>query len=124
MQDQSAAGYRVTSPRHNVSPPPHLRYCFIGEPVTTQHSRSHHSRFRQGWKFSTRSTPYLFAFYMASIMALLMSLVITAANAGIDADYPRHVLAAYRLAMPTAFCCVLVVRPLVMRLVAWSVHPN
>lgn len=78
---------------------------------------------RNRWKLSARATPFVFAFFMASIMAMLMCLVITAANAGIHADYPLRVLAAYQLAMPTAFCCVLVVRPLVTRLVAWTVHP-
>ncbi|WP_312316046.1 DUF2798 domain-containing protein [Stenotrophomonas sp.] len=76
------------------------------------------------WKLTARATPFVFAFFMASIMAMLMCLVITAANAGIGPDYPMRVLAAYQLAMPTAFCCVLVVRPLVMRLVALTVHPN
>lgn len=76
----------------------------------------------RGWKLSHRTTPYVFAFFMASIMAMLMCLVITAANAGITADYPARVLGAYQLAMPTAFCCVLAVRPLVMRLVALTVH--
>ncbi|MBD3825439.1 MULTISPECIES: DUF2798 domain-containing protein [Stenotrophomonas] len=75
------------------------------------------------WKLGSRSTPYVFAFFMASIMAMLMCLVITAANAGLDAHYPARVFGAYRLAMPTAFCCILVVRPLVMRLVALTVHP-
>ncbi|WP_313342045.1 DUF2798 domain-containing protein [Stenotrophomonas sp.] len=75
------------------------------------------------WKLGARTTPYVFAFFMASIMAMLMCLVITAANAGIHADFPARVLAAYQLAMPTAFCCVLAVRPLVMRLVALTVHP-
>lgn len=77
----------------------------------------------RGWKLSHRTAPYVFAFFMASIMAMLMCLVITAANAGITADYPARVLGAYQLAMPTAFCCVLAVRPLVMRLVALTVHP-
>ncbi len=76
------------------------------------------------WKLHARSTPYVFAFFMAAIMALLMCLVITAANGGIDAGYPARVLAAYGLAMPVAFCCVLVVRPLVARLVALTVHPH
>ncbi len=79
---------------------------------------------RRGWKLGARTSPFVFAFYMASIMAMLMCLVITAANAGVDAAFPSRVLSAYTLAMPTAFCCVLVVRPLVMRLVAWSVHPH
>lgn len=75
------------------------------------------------WKLGARATPYVFAFFMASIMAMLMCLVITAANAGINADFPMRVLGAYQLAMPTAFCCVLLVRPVVMRLVALTVHP-
>lgn len=76
------------------------------------------------WKLSPRTTPYVFAFFMASIMAMLMCLVITAANAGITADFPARVLGAYQLAMPTAFVCVLMVRPVVMRLVALTVHPS
>ncbi|MBD7921737.1 DUF2798 domain-containing protein [Xanthomonas sp. CFBP 8703] len=73
-------------------------------------------------KLGVRATPFVFAFYMATIMAMLMCLVITAANAGLGEDYLPRVLGAYRLAMPTAFCCILVVRPLVMRLVAATVH--
>ncbi|WP_311195462.1 DUF2798 domain-containing protein [Xanthomonas indica] len=73
-------------------------------------------------KLDVCTTPFVFAFYMAAIMAMLMCLVITAANAGLGADYVQRVLDAYRLAMPTAFCCILVVRPLVMRLVAATVH--
>ena len=38
-------------------------------------------------KLSARATPYVFAFYMSTIMAFLMSLVITAANSGIDDAY-------------------------------------
>ncbi|WP_269792439.1 DUF2798 domain-containing protein [Stenotrophomonas sp. Iso1] len=76
------------------------------------------------WKLHARATPFVFAFFMAGIMAMLMCLVITAANAGIDAQYPMRVLSAYCLAMPVAFCCVLVVRPLVVRLVGLTVHPH
>ncbi|MBF8748530.1 DUF2798 domain-containing protein [Pseudomonas putida] len=70
------------------------------------------------------ATPYVFAFYMSSIMALLMCFVITAANAGVNPDYLSNVLKAYQLAMPVAFVCVLMVRPIVMRLVALTVHPH
>lgn len=73
-------------------------------------------------KLGTRTTPFVFAFYMATIMAMLMCLVITAANAGLGDGYLQRVLGAYRLAMPTAFCCILVVRPLVQRLVAATVQ--
>ena len=69
-------------------------------------------------KIPKRFTPYVFAFFMAGIMAFLMSMVIVAANSGIQTGYVLHVLHAYALAMPVAFCCVLVVRPIVMHLVA------
>lgn len=75
-------------------------------------------------KLSPRATPYVFALYMATIMAFLMSLVITAANSGIDNEYLRNVLNAYKLAMPIAFLCILVVRPIVIKLVALTVHPH
>ena len=74
-------------------------------------------------KLSPRATPYVFALYMATIMAFLMSLVITAANAGIDNNYLSNALHAYKLAMPVAFLCILVVRPIVIKLVALTVHP-
>ncbi len=74
-------------------------------------------------KLGVRATPYVFAFYMSSIMALLMCFVITAANSGINEYYLGNVLKAYQLAMPVAFACVLVVRPIVIKLVSWTVHP-
>lgn len=75
-------------------------------------------------KLGARATPYVFAFYMSAIMALLMCFVITAAATGIDDQYLSKVLKAYQLAMPVAFACVLVVRPIVLKLVAWTVHPS
>ncbi|CAM4092573.1 hypothetical protein CCOS865_01571 [Pseudomonas reidholzensis] len=75
-------------------------------------------------KLRPAATPYVFALYMSAIMALLMCFVITAANAGINPDYLANVLKAYQLAMPVAFVCVLVVRPVVIRLVALTVHPH
>lgn len=75
-------------------------------------------------KLSVRATPYVFALYMATIMAFLMSLVITAANSGIDNDYLSNALHAYKLAMPVAFLCILVVRPIVIKLVSMTVHPH
>jgi len=79
---------------------------------------------RPRWKLHARSTPFVFAFFMASLMALLMCLVITAANGGLGVGYAARVLAAYQLAMPVAFGGVLLVRPLVLRLVALTVHPH
>ncbi|MCU1734078.1 MULTISPECIES: DUF2798 domain-containing protein [unclassified Pseudomonas] len=74
-------------------------------------------------KLGVRATPYVFAFYMSSIMAMLMCFVITAANSGVNEHYLGNVLRAYQLAMPVAFVCVLVVRPIVIKLVSWTVHP-
>lgn len=73
-------------------------------------------------KLHRRFAPVVFAFYMAGIMAFLMSCVIVAASSGIDAGYLQRVMRAYALAMPVAFGCVMVVRPLVGRLVAATVH--
>lgn len=75
-------------------------------------------------KLRAGASPYVFAFYMSGIMALLMCFVITAATAGVDADYLSKVIKAYQLAMPVAFVCVLMVRPVVVRLVALTVHPH
>lgn len=86
------------------------------EPATLQ------SAARRGWKLAPRYTPVVFAFFMSAIMALLMCAVIVAANGGVDADFPARVLRAYRLAMPAAFVCVLMVRPLVLKVVALTVH--
>ena len=72
-------------------------------------------------KLSAQATPYVFAFYMSAIMAFLMCLVITAANSGIDDAYLSNALHAYQLAMPVAFLCILVVRPVVVRLVSVTV---
>ena len=76
---------------------------------------------QSSWKLSAKYTPQVFAFFMAAIMALLMSGVIVAANSGLAAGYIFRVLNAYKLAMPVAFICVLLVRPLVMKLVALTV---
>jgi hypothetical protein len=73
-------------------------------------------------RLPARITPYIFALYMATIMAFLMCLVITLAEFGFDGHYLENVMNAYRVAMPAAFVCVLVVRPIVARLVAWTVH--
>jgi len=64
--------------------------------------------------------PFVFAFYMAAIMSFMMCLVITYAECGMRGDYLENVLNAYRIAMPAAFLCILVVRPVVLRLVALS----
>lgn len=79
---------------------------------------------RAGRKLPARLTPVVFAFYMSAIMAALMSLIITAVNQGFDNLYLLNALYAYEVAMPSAFLCVLMVRPLVMKLVARTVSAN
>ncbi|WP_435870052.1 DUF2798 domain-containing protein [Eleftheria terrae] len=75
-----------------------------------------------GWKLQRRFAPVAFAFYMSGIMALLMCSVIVGANSGLGPGYAGRVLQAYLLAMPTAFFCVMLVRPVVARLVAVTVQ--
>ena len=75
-------------------------------------------------RFPKPMASYVFALYMATIMAFLMCLVITAAEFGMDEHYMANVMNAYRVAMPSAFICVLVVRPIVARLVALTVHSH
>jgi hypothetical protein len=69
-----------------------------------------------------RFTPFVFAFYMSSIMAMLMCLAIVGAGTGVHDGYAMRVWQAYKLAMPVAFVCVLIVRPVVVRLVLLSVR--
>ncbi|MEH6389226.1 MULTISPECIES: DUF2798 domain-containing protein [Pseudomonas] len=78
----------------------------------------------QRFKLPSRYTPFAVAFYMSSIMAFLMCLVITAANAGLGQGYVGQVWQAYKVAMPSAFLCILAVRPLVIRLVTCTVHSS
>ena len=68
-------------------------------------------------KLPSRFTSLVFAFFMAGIMAFLMSMVIVGANSGLQHEYLLRVLHAYILAMPIAFICVLIVRPIVVHLV-------
>jgi len=77
---------------------------------------------QSGKKLSAKYTPLVFAFYMSLIMAFLMSFIIVAANSGITEYYFTQVLHAYRIAMPSAFMCILIVRPLVLQLVSHTVH--
>ncbi|MDA8457005.1 DUF2798 domain-containing protein [Acidovorax sp. GBBC 3334] len=70
-----------------------------------------------------RLAPVVFAFYMAAIMATLMCCVIVGAASGFGPGYLQRVWAAYLIAMPAAFCSVMLVRPVVARLVAATVHP-
>jgi len=74
------------------------------------------------FRFPKHTSPYIFALYMATIMAFMMSLVITLAEFGMGPHYMTNVMNAYQVAMPAAFVCILVVRPIVIRLVGLTVH--
>lgn len=54
----------------------------------------------------------IFAFYMAMMMACVMSLVSVAMNFGFDGSYLTKVLWAYIKTTPIAFVCIFVFRPL------------
>jgi hypothetical protein len=73
-------------------------------------------------KLPKRAASVVSAFYMATIMAFLMCVVITLFNGGSGDGLWRRVLRSYALAAPTAFVSVLVVRPLVAKLVTLTVR--
>jgi hypothetical protein len=78
---------------------------------------------RATWRLPSRLAPVAFSFYMAGIMAFLMSVALTAINTGLGDGYLMRVLRAYALALPVGFLGVMAARPLVLRLVAWTVAP-
>ncbi|MGX3067166.1 DUF2798 domain-containing protein [Ursidibacter arcticus] len=68
-----------------------------------------------------RFTPYVVAFYMAGFMAFLMSAVLVAINTGVGDGYVKRVLFNYSIAMPIAFVCVVLIRPIVTKLTNFTV---
>lgn len=72
------------------------------------------------YKFSSLA----FAFYMATIIAFMMCLLLTAINTGVDTQFIQRVLSTYVIAMPVAFACVVLVHPLVLYLVSKTVATN
>lgn len=84
-------------------------------------SSSNETTKRKVGKLPAKLTPVVFAFYMSSIMALLMCFIITAVHQGINRQLIPEAFIAYKVAMPAAFICVLMVRPVVMALVKRTV---
>lgn len=76
----------------------------------------------RSFKLPARAMPIAFAFFMSAIMAFLMSGVIVAANSGLPDDYFIRVFKAYTVAMPAAFVCVLIVRPVALKLASLVVR--
>ncbi|XXQ69120.1 DUF2798 domain-containing protein [Neisseriaceae bacterium B1] len=58
----------------------------------------------------------VFSFYMASMMGLLMSSVLVAINVGIDEHFLMRVLKSYMVALPVAFMCTMITRPIAVYL--------
>lgn len=73
-------------------------------------------------KIPRRFAPYVFAFYMALFMALLMCGFLVWLQTGFDDGYWLRALKAYLVAMPVAFCCVVLLRPIVVRFVEGTVE--
>lgn len=64
-----------------------------------------------------------FAFYMAGIMAFLMSICLVLVNTGWQGDVIGRIFKSYIVAMPIAFISVMFVRPVVVKLIALTVKP-
>ncbi|PJJ99872.1 hypothetical protein CO611_05265 [Lysobacteraceae bacterium NML03-0222] len=71
-------------------------------------------------KIPAKYSGIVFTFYATMLMAFIMSAVLVALNTGIGSGWPMRTLRAYVLAWPVAFVSLLLIRPLVLKLVAWS----
>ncbi len=78
---------------------------------------------RPSRKLPSRMAPIAFAFFMSGMVSAMMSFAITAMNTGLPPDYLARAVRAYFASWPVAFFGVLAVRPLVVRLVGWTVQP-
>ncbi|MGV8916975.1 MAG: DUF2798 domain-containing protein [Pseudomonas sp.] len=70
------------------------------------------------WKLPKRLMPLIFAFYMSSVVALLVACALVTVKSGLEAGYIMRVLDVYKFAMPVAFVSVLSLRTTIMRLTA------
>lgn len=73
-------------------------------------------------KLPYRCTPFAFAFYMASMMGLLMCAAIVAIQTNLQSGYVNRVLHTYVFVVPIAFFCILLVKPLVMKLTGLTIQ--
>ena len=64
-----------------------------------------------------RFAPYASSLLMSSIMALVMATVQNLANNGPNPLFAAHLWHSYRIGMPTAFLCVITLRPPVTRFI-------
>lgn len=75
------------------------------------------------FKVPPRFTGVAFAFYMSAIVAFIMTVTLTALNVGIHQDMVATVLRGYAIAWPVGFASVLLTRPVVLKLMKWTVAP-
>lgn len=59
--------------------------------------------------------------FVALRLYIQVSICLVFVNTGWQGDFIWRVLKSYVIAMPIAFICVLFVRPIVVKLVAWTV---
>lgn len=74
-------------------------------------------------RLPARLAPVAFSFYMSALVSLMMCLTLTAWNTGVGSGYLLRVAQAYAVSWPVAFFGVLLVRPLVVKLVGFTVDP-
>ena len=73
-------------------------------------------------KIPKKYASLVFTFYVTMMMAFIMSAVLVALNTGIDSGWFARTLRAYVIAWPIAFFSLLCVRPLVVKLVDWTLE--
>jgi hypothetical protein len=73
-------------------------------------------------KLPARFSTVVFSFYMAALMTCFMCFVIVGANTGLHNGYLARVWHTYQFAMPVAFICVLIVRPIALKLLDLTVE--
>lgn len=69
-------------------------------------------------------SPVVFAFYMSAFMAALMTTVLVTLNTGFDNGLGWRIAKSYVIAMPIAFICALLVRPLVNALLKITIQQD
>ena len=74
-------------------------------------------------KLPKRFDRLVFAFFMAGLMALIVSGCLTALHTGFDKAFLLRWLAAYALAFPIAFPTAYLVSPHVRKLTSFLVEP-
>ena len=73
-------------------------------------------------KIPKKYASLVFTFYATMMMAFILSAVLVALNTGIDSGWFARTLRAYVIAWPIAFFSLLCVRPLVVKLVDWTLE--